>query len=91
VALDTERVQKLGIPAQDAEAVAFMLWRGRMVARYAKVDFATGLEHGWLRTELFKVCSERRKRAIAEADARRDRLNSVVLTGGNPDTLDGQA
>jgi hypothetical protein len=82
---------KSGISKEDAEAIAFMLWRGRMVAREFKLTFAEGLEHGWLRTETFKVANERRKARIAANEARRERLNSLVLTGGNPDTLDRDA
>jgi hypothetical protein len=93
LSFDVERIKatsKSGISDEDAQALAFLLWRGRMVAREFKLTFAEGLEHGWLRTETFKVANERRKARIAASDARRERLNSLVLTGA-PDSLDADA
>lgn len=84
VSFDTERIVKLsktGMDKADAEAIAFLLWRSRLVHRSAKVSWADAVEHGWLRTELFKVCAARRKQRIAENEARHQRLQSVILTG----------
>jgi hypothetical protein len=86
VSFDTERIQKLskaGMAKEDAESIAFLLWRSRLVHRSAKVSWADAVEHGWLRTELFKVCAERRKQRIAENEARHQRLQSVILTGAD--------
>jgi hypothetical protein len=90
VELDTERVIKLskqGISKPDAEAIAFLLWRARMVRRYAgatvKMSWPDAVEHALLRDEVFRVCNERRQRAIAEREARKERLESVQFYSVN--------
>jgi hypothetical protein len=93
VSFDTERVMKLsrtGMDKGDAEAIAFLLWRARLVHRSAKVSWEQAVDHAWLRTELFKVCAERRKLRIAENEARKQRLQAVILTGGDT-SLDAES
>lgn len=83
--LDTQRITKvLKVDEQkDAEALAFLLWRARLVHREARVSWADAMNHAWVRSELFKVCNERRKARIAESKARKERLESLILTGAD--------
>lgn len=90
VSFDTARIAKtLKVDAADAEALAFLLWRARLVARETTASWPEAVDHAWLRTELFKVCNQRRKDRIAQAEARRERLNALVLTGVDSNT-DGE-
>lgn len=87
---DTARLMKLsksGVTKEDAEALAWLLWRARMVQGWSAVNrvptrtWAEAVESAWLKDELFLMCSERRKQHYAEQQARRDRLEQAMLTG----------
>jgi hypothetical protein len=85
VSFDTERMAKVfpGIEAGDAESLAFLLWRSRVVFREAKVGWERAVESAWLRDELFKTSNDRRKARKAAADARYQRLQSLIQTGAD--------
>lgn len=89
---DTERIvrmSKKGISLEDAEQVAWLIWRARMVrqwttdrkTRQPTLTWETAVESAWLKDELFKLCADKRKAYYAEQQARRERLDALVQTG----------
>lgn len=81
---DTERVMKMsrsGIEKSDAEAVAWLLWRARMVIGWSAVNrkptktWEEAVQAAWTKDELFQMCNEKRKRFYEEREARRERLS----------------
>lgn len=88
---DTEKVMRMskkGIEKEDAEAIAWLLWRSRMVLSWSRnpvtlaptQTWETAVESAWLKDELFAMCNERRKRYYEAQQARRDRLENLMLT-----------
>lgn len=87
---DTERLMRMskkGIAKEDAESVAWLLWRARMVQGWSAVNrvptktWAECIESAWLKDELFLMCADKRKAFYAEQEARRNRLEQAVATG----------
>lgn len=87
---DTERIMKMskrGITKEDAEAIAWLLWRARLVQSWTAVNrvptigWEDAVMSGWLKDEMFKLCKAKRDGFYAEREARRNRLDSLVQTG----------
>lgn len=81
------KMSKRGIEKADAEAVAWLIWRARMVHSWTAVDrkptlsWEQAVDSAWLKDELFKLCSDKRKHFYEERDARRTRLEQAITTG----------
>jgi hypothetical protein len=100
---DTERIikmSKVGIAKEDAEDIAWLLWRARMVQGWSAVNrkptrsWAEAVESAWLKDELFQMCSDKRRAYYAEQEARRKRLEQMMATGlegDHGDTVDAKA
>lgn len=101
VAVDTARIMKMsksGITEADAQELAFLLWRARMVQRYVNAvagrpvtQWGEAVWHAWQRSETFHAANAARKERIAQAEARRERLDALVQTGVEQSTHDSKA
>lgn len=81
------KMSKKGMQLEDAEEVAWLLWRARMVLAWTAVNrkptitWAAAVESAWLKDVRFENASAKRKAFYAEQTARRDRLANLIQTG----------
>jgi hypothetical protein len=97
---DTERLMKMSkrsIEKEDAEELAWLLWRARMTLNWSRnaerqptIDWAQAIESAWLKDELFQMCNAKRKAFYEAREARRERLerSKLIYTGTKGVSLD---
>jgi hypothetical protein len=86
---DTERIcamSKKGIELEDAQAIAWLLWRARLVFNWTRdsdrqptLDWELAVESAWLKDELFRMCKDKRSNFYEAQQARRERLEGIKL------------